>query len=830
MQKTQNSKNKCDDLVRFIRLTFLFILGVCTNVFAQVNEQDSVYIEGLINKSHTELIKHQYDEAIRLALSAHQKSSELAYSSGVLNSSLIIAESYKYKTDFPKALNYYLQALSEIEKTGDLNEVRFIYNKLGNLFYNWDVPEKALSYFKKVIELNKKLNRRNSISLLNTIAETYIKLIQYPEALIYYQQVLALQKENKSEEVISTLKKIASLYGQLNDFNSSLAYNFEMLEINKEKKDSANTASNLKSIGSLYKKLNDLPKSLEYYNAALELNKQMNNGGNYDNNIVTNLLNIGIINLSLGDYRIAERNFKEALKIKSIRGSSVEIAVIHNYLAAINFNISKYSEAKSHTLEAIRLLDPTDNKRMLAVNLKRLSDIYKEQSDYKSALESYEEYFVLNDSIIYREQLNQERKKYKQYVIETTEKESKLEIIDHELRELEIKNERAMAEREKQDIQLQLREKEVQNISLKNKQLASEHELQSLKLQQEQLESASKNQEITLLEQKRDLQESEIQKNAILDRERKQEIELQKRSLELQTVDILSSKLRQRFLLGIVALFSIILLLVFIGFRANQQINTRLTYQNKEITNQKNQIAGVNEELIELNEEKNSLIDIVAHDMKSPLNQIIGFLSIIKLSSIELKGELAEFIPKIDQTAQQLKKMVTKILDVSAIESQNLNIDWQEVDIASILEETSNGFEALAAKKNIKIKKTINVTSAHANLDASYVSKVFTNLLSNAIKYSPLDKTVMVSLNENGNHYRVEFADQGQGIKLEDMNKLFKKYYKLSSRPTAGEHSTGLGLSIVKKYVEELGGNVWCESEEGKGANFIVEFEKFPEV
>lgn len=830
MQKTQNSKNKCDDLVRFIRLTLLFILGVCTNVFAQINEQDSVYIERLINRSHTELIKHQYDEAIRIALSAHQKSSELAYSNGVLNSSLIIAESYKYKTDFPKALNYFLQALSEIEKTDDLNEIRFIYKKLGDLFYNWDVPKKALSYFEKVIKLNKELNQSNSISLLNSMAETYIKLNQYPEALVYYQQVLAVQKEKKSEEVISTLKKIASLYGQLNDFSSSLTYNFEMLEINKEQKDSANTASNLKAIGLLYKKLKNLPKSLEYYNAALELNKQMNNGGNYDNNIVTNLLNIGIINLSLGDYRIAERNFNEALKIKSIRGSPVEIAVIHNYLAAINFKISKYSEAKSHTLEAIRLLEPTDNKRMLAVNLKRLSDIYKEQSDYKSALESYEEYFVLNDSIIYREQLYQERKKYKQYVIETTEKESKLEIIDHELRELEIKNEQAMAEREKQDIQLQLREKELQNISLKNEQLEGEQEIQKLRFQQEQVELQNKNQEITLLEQKRDLQESEIQKNAILERERKQEIELQKRNLELKTVDLLSSKLRQRFLLGIVALFSIILLLVFIGFRANQRINTRLTYQNKEIRNQKNQIAGVNLELIEINEEKNSLIDVVAHDLKSPLNQIIGFLNIIKLSSKDQSAEQNEYISKIDSSAEGLKRMVSKILNVSAIEAKTFNLNKQEVNLNHLLEDTVDRFEPLAAKKEIKILRDFSKMMLKSSLDSSYVTEVFTNLLSNSIKYSPIGKSIRVRLIDAGNYNRVEFIDEGQGIKKEEMGKLFRKYYKLSARPTAGEDSTGLGLSIVKKYVDVMDGKVWCESEEGKGANFIVEFEKFPEV
>ena len=826
MYKDKNRRNNYDDLIRIIGLSFLFLFFVSTKMFAQINEQDSVEIESLINSSHTELINHKYDEAIKRALSAHQKSSDLAYSSGVLNSSLIIAESYKYKTDFPMALNYYLQALSEIEKTKNLIEIRFIYTKLGELFYNWDVPENALSYFDKVVEVNKKLNSKNSTSLLNALAETYVKLNQYSKALVYYQQVLTLQKEKNSEEVIPTLKKIASLYGQLNDYSNALTYNFEMLEINTAQKDSTNIASNLKAIGSLYKKLNNLPKSLEYYNAALELNTQMNKAGNYDNSIVSNLLNIGLINLSLGEYRNSERNFNDALKIKSNRGSPVEIAVIHNYLAAINFNIGKYSEAKSHTLEAIRLLESTDNKRMLAANHKRLSDIYKKQGDYNSALNSYEVYYILKDSIIYRDQLLQEREKYKQYVIETTEKESKLEIINHEITELEIKNEQAKAEQEKQDIQLQLREKELQNISLKNEQLEGERELQKLRLQQEQVELQNKNQEITLLEQKRDLQESELQKNAILERERINEIELQKRNLELQNVALMSSKSRQRFLLGIVALFSIILLLIFIGFRANHRINTRLTYQNKEIRNQKDQIAGVNEELIELNEEKNDLIDIVAHDLKSPLNQIIGFLNIIKLSSAEMKGEVGEFIPKIDQTAQQLKKMVTKILNVSAIESKKISVNKEEVDLAYLLEECVIGFEELAKKKNIAIKKLIKVGSAKSDLDAGYVFEVFTNLLSNAIKYSPLGKTVTVSLTQVGNNNRLEFIDEGEGIRLADMDKLFKKYHKLSSRPTAGEDSTGLGLSIVKKYVEEMNGKVWCESEEGKGANFIVEFKK----
>jgi signal transduction histidine kinase len=109
-------------------------------------------------------------------------------------------------------------------------------------------------------------------------------------------------------------------------------------------------------------------------------------------------------------------------------------------------------------------------------------------------------------------------------------------------------------------------------------------------------------------------------------------------------------------------------------------------------------------------------------------------------------------------------------------------------------------------------------------VDRGFVSEVFENLLSNAVKYSPLGKKVSVRMSEREDKNRIEFVDEGQGINEKDMKKLFGKYHKLTARPTAGEDSTGLGLSIVKKYVETQNGNVWCESEEGKGARFIIEF------
>ncbi|MFT6963167.1 MAG: signal transduction histidine kinase [Flammeovirgaceae bacterium] len=111
-------------------------------------------------------------------------------------------------------------------------------------------------------------------------------------------------------------------------------------------------------------------------------------------------------------------------------------------------------------------------------------------------------------------------------------------------------------------------------------------------------------------------------------------------------------------------------------------------------------------------------------------------------------------------------------------------------------------------------------------IDKTFGSQVFENLLSNAIKFSPTDKNIYINLVEKEGEFRAEIRDEGPGMSKEDMSKLFGKFQKLSARPTAGEKSTGLGLSIVKKYVEVMNGKVWCESELGEGASFVVEFEK----
>ncbi|MEQ8927938.1 MAG: tetratricopeptide repeat protein [Fulvivirga sp.] len=781
-------------------------------------------IDKVIDQAKAEKAKFNADEAINLASKSLEQSQSNSYKAGIIESLMIIGESRKQKSEFTEGLNSYLQALSEAEKLGNNQYKMLVNEKLGQLFYDWGVPEKALLYFDEALRISQKENKADD-QLLIEIAETHIQLRNYSETLSYYQQLLRRQEtRNSYESEIRTLKKISSVYILMNEPDYALNTNLKILEKNEAAEDKNNTAVTLNSIGFLYRDLNQQQQALAYFERALELNQQLNTNGTKNDEIVSNLINIGVVQQSLGDYRESMKSFRNALEIKEESGSPVEVAVMHNYLASINYNLGKNREALDHCEEAIGLLEKSDNKRLLASVYKKQSEIMQRMGSYQEALASYKKYTVLKDSILFNDQLAQENEKYKEFIAETTEKESKLNIIDQEMKTLELTNEKVKAEQEKQAVELMLREQEVKNISLQNEQLAKERQLQRLLLQQEKIETERKDQEIQLLEQTRELQSVEIQKKNLEEQERLREIELQKSKLELQESQLETSRERQRNLYYVAGLFLVILIFILAGYVYQQRVNSKLKTQYEQINEQKQEIEKINKNLVELNEEKNDLIGIVAHDLKSPLNQIAGMLDIIKMTAGDKDDDQKELVEKIDKSAKRMKSMVTQILDVNAIESKSLNMNIISVATTPLLTEIIERFEHAAKKKEITIERAIEPNLPNIKVDEGYASEVLENLMSNSIKYSPLGKKVTVRASKVNSNVRLEFRDEGQGISAEDMKKLFGKFHKLSARPTAGEDSTGLGLSIVKRYVDALNGNVWCESEEGKGANFIVEF------
>lgn len=232
--------------------------------------------------------------------------------------------------------------------------------------------------------------------------------------------------------------------------------------------------------------------------------------------------------------------------------------------------------------------------------------------------------------------------------------------------------------------------------------------------------------------------------------------------------------------------------------------------------------------LVALNNEKNEFLGIAAHDLKNPLAGILSSAEILQRYYAD-DAEVKRFVDMIMSASDQMMKIISNLLDVNRLESGKMMLNLNPISLA-VIEPIVEEYQQRASRKGIVVHYE---SSADRPLpvvlaDEQALWQLVDNLVSNAVKYSPHWKSVWVRLlrqtNESGTLVgRIEVKDEGPGISEEDKKRMFGKFERLTAQPTGGENSTGLGLSIVKKLVEMQNGHIWCESELGKGATFIVE-------
>ncbi|TAE27179.1 MAG: hybrid sensor histidine kinase/response regulator [Candidatus Kapaibacterium sp.] len=239
-------------------------------------------------------------------------------------------------------------------------------------------------------------------------------------------------------------------------------------------------------------------------------------------------------------------------------------------------------------------------------------------------------------------------------------------------------------------------------------------------------------------------------------------------------------------------------------------------------------LAHQNEKLKRLNDEKNEFLGIAAHDLKNPLSSIRGMAQmIVKRKQVELaEDDLDEMSHQIETQSNFMFEIITNLLDVNKIENGKLTLQMMPVEVLMSLDNVVSRYQLAAAKKNITLSFETDADAPQIYADPTLTIQILDNIVSNAVKYSPSDKRIWVRLKQDTaqKRVRVEVQDEGPGFSEEDKKKLFGKFARLSAKPTGGEHSTGLGLSIVKRLTEAMGANIWCESELGNGAMFVIEF------
>ena len=278
---------------------------------------------------------------------------------------------------------------------------------------------------------------------------------------------------------------------------------------------------------------------------------------------------------------------------------------------------------------------------------------------------------------------------------------------------------------------------------------------------------------------------------------------------------------------GLSVLTIIGIILVLLRKAKKAEAVAKLAAKNTKKLNDKLEIALKKAEDASL--AKTRFLNNMSHDIRTPMNAILGYA---QLMEEELKGkdlpETSDHLEKLRQSGNLLLSIINNVLDMARIESGKMEIDENYGRIEDIRQTLFEIFDDEAKKKNIALHYTINVEHEHILTDTTKVKEIFANILSNAIKYTPSGGSVMINIDElvcdepGYMMVRTRVSDTGIGMSQDYLTKIFDAFTRERNTTKSKITGSGLGMSIVKKYVDQLGGTIDAESEPGKGSTFTV--------
>lgn len=262
----------------------------------------------------------------------------------------------------------------------------------------------------------------------------------------------------------------------------------------------------------------------------------------------------------------------------------------------------------------------------------------------------------------------------------------------------------------------------------------------------------------------------------------------------------------------------------------------RLGFEHYDITTRNKELADALRQLEELDREKSEIMGIVAHDLKNPIGSVRLMAEMIMADNTMTAEETDEFIKLIYDASERALEFISRLLSLDAIERGTVALHLHSTNVVQVAENIVKQYIIPAQKKNITIHWT-QTEPLFAIAEEATLRQVLDNLISNAVKYSPHGKNIWITasdrllpeefpddgkLQPQAGSIALVVRDEGPGLTDDDKIKMFGKFTRLSAQPTGDESSTGLGLSIVKRFVEAMHGRIWVVSELGQGARFVV--------
>ena len=639
-------------------------------------------------------------------------------------------------------------------------------------------PEEGLYYLNQADQIAKVTSYDTGrLRALEVMGDYYEANHTLDKAIIKYNQARVIAEQRKDlKQVADFFLKVAYNYVKMEDVETSTFYFYKASQNYKQLDDKNGQYIAIQPIAELFYNLGKYQRALNYFSEMLHLSRQIK-----DSTKLARALNwVGATFTRLQNSERATEFLNEAIDIANAMNDSHLKAVVYISFGEVHIHSKNFTKAQEYTLKALSTGKKQEDHRLISDAYNNLAGINYATKNFYAAID------------------------YKKSAIDYLQKPLDIRKITNYYQNIS---------------EIYAKIPDYNNAYNYHREYSR---LQDSLFNQKTAE-AIYNLDIKYQSEKRELEIFELKSQRKINEE----------------------KLLQRRIINYSLGLGLMLILVFTFFllRSNQRFrrtnellkdrNNQIKTQTQEISSQKSSLEKINQELadkndklIALDQEKNHLMGVVAHDLRSPINQVRGVLEIIKLTTDGSNEEQIQHVNIAINSLLRLDKMINRILDVNALEQDEGQINLNKLDIANILDPIVDSSKQIASAKKINIVKDIPYNLYYAHLDENYATQIFENLISNAVKFSPFHKNIFVRLSNQQDTIKVIIQDEGPGFAKEDLKKIFGKFQKLSAKPTAGEASTGLGLSIVKKYVDLMEGEILLESEFGKGAKFTVKFKK----
>ena len=276
------------------------------------------------------------------------------------------------------------------------------------------------------------------------------------------------------------------------------------------------------------------------------------------------------------------------------------------------------------------------------------------------------------------------------------------------------------------------------------------------------------------------------------------------------------------FLLVCIAAAAMIFRGYVVKVKLNEELaktNGELKRVNEELEDKNGELKRLNEEVLELTHSRLVFFTNISHELRTPLTLIADPVEML-LEDSGIKGKSRELLKMVQRNAVALQQLVSSILDFRKIQNGKMDLELYRFDIVKALEIWVGDFQLTAERKHIKLHlDMVDFSGSHEVVaDKEKIARVVFNLLSNALKYTPAGGDIFVSLKDEAERLRLDVRDTGKGISQDEATKIFERFFQAKGAASG----TGIGLALVKSFVELHHGEVWVESELGKGSDFVV--------